>query len=199
MIPPLLIFLSMLLFGIVHSILASLKAKALARRWWGERADRLYRLAFNMLAPVTLLPALALFVFLPRRILYVIPLPWMYLSGALQVLAVVALAIGLLQTGLMSFSGLAQLANPRVEEAQHLVTGGLYQYVRHPLYTAGLVFIWLTPMMTDTLLALNLGATVYLVGGAMLEEHKLLQLFGQAYADYRARTPMLIPGLRFRK
>ena len=71
---------------------------------------------------------------------------------------------------------------------------GLYRWVRHPLYTAGLVFIWLTPVMTVNLLAMNLGLTIYIVLGAMFEERKLLHEFGQAYADYQRRTPMLIPG-----
>ena len=76
------------------------------------------------------------------------------------------------------------------------MTGGLYRYVRHPLYTAGLVFIWLLPIMTCNLLALNIGLTAYIIVGAYFEERKLLLEFGDAYAEYRQQTPMLIPGLR---
>jgi protein-S-isoprenylcysteine O-methyltransferase Ste14 len=77
-----------------------------------------------------------------------------------------------------------------------LVVRGLYRWVRHPLYTAGLVLIWLSPVMTANLLALNAGLTIYIVAGAMLEERKLQAEFGEAYAAYKRRTPMLIPGAR---
>ena len=63
--------------------------------------------------------------------------------------------------------------------------------------SAGLVFIWFTPLMTTNLLAFNLGATVYLIVGAMFEERKLLREYGQEYARYRSQTPMLVPGLKF--
>ena len=49
--------------------------------------------------------------------------------------------------------------------------------------------------MTLNLLAINLGLTVYVLVGATLEERKLLHQFGQAYAEYRKHTPMLIPRL----
>jgi len=55
------------------------------------------------------------------------------------------------------------------------------------------VFIWLTPVITLNLLALYIGLSIYLVVGAIVEERKLLVEFGQAYAEYRRRTPMLIP------
>jgi protein-S-isoprenylcysteine O-methyltransferase Ste14 len=76
-----------------------------------------------------------------------------------------------------------------------MVTGGFYKYARHPLYTAGLIFIWLLPSMTCNLLALNIGLTVYLFVGAYFEERKLLLEFGEAYAEYRRRTPMFVPFL----
>ena len=79
-----------------------------------------------------------------------------------------------------------------------LVTGGFYRWVRHPLYTAGLVFIWLTSIMTSSLLALNIGLTLYLVLGAIYDERKLVREFGDVYVRYQVRVPMLIPGLRRR-
>jgi protein-S-isoprenylcysteine O-methyltransferase Ste14 len=73
------------------------------------------------------------------------------------------------------------------------VVRGLYRWVRHPLYTAGLVLIWLTPVMTLNIFSLNLGLTIYLVVGALIEERKLVREYGEAYEEYRKRTPMLIP------
>jgi protein-S-isoprenylcysteine O-methyltransferase Ste14 len=47
--------------------------------------------------------------------------------------------------------------------------------------------------MTSSLLALYLALTVYIVVGSRLEERRLLAEFGQAYGDYRAVVPALIP------
>ena len=198
---PLLILLAVLVYGLVHSLLASLGAKALARRWLGPQVERFYRLAYNLFAFLSLLPVLALPAFLPDRLIYVIPLPWSLLTLGIQALALLALAAGLLQTGAGSFLGLRQLVETPGGlapggEASRLVVAGLYRWVRHPLYSAGLVFIWLIPRMSVNLLALNLGLSLYLVAGALFEERKLSQAFGQSYASYRQRTPMLVPGLK---
>jgi protein-S-isoprenylcysteine O-methyltransferase Ste14 len=53
--------------------------------------------------------------------------------------------------------------------------------------------------MTQNSLTVYIGATIYTLVGAYFEERKLLQDFGEAYAEYRRRTPMLIPGLNFGK
>jgi protein-S-isoprenylcysteine O-methyltransferase Ste14 len=190
------ILLTVLAYGLAHSLLASLKAKAQARQWFGRAADRWFRLAYNLLAGVLLLPVLLLPIVLPDRTLYHIPLPWLLLSLLGQALVVAALLVGIKQTGLSSFLGLRQLLTPEDTTSPRLVTDGLYHYVRHPLYTAGLLFIWLIPRMSCNLLALNIGLTAYILIGATFEERKLRREFGQAYADYQRRTPMIIPGLR---
>ncbi|HSF82127.1 MAG TPA: isoprenylcysteine carboxylmethyltransferase family protein, partial [Anaerolineales bacterium] len=141
------------------------------------------------------LPVLALPALLPDRELYRLPAPWLYLTLTGQALAALALAIGLLQTGVWAFLGLRQLFQPAVEDPPVLVVRGLYSWVRHPLYTAGLLLIWLLPVMTTNLLALNLGLTLYIVVGAVFEERKLLREFGQAYLDYQRRVPMIVPFL----
>ena len=192
-ISPLLIFLAVLFYGLIHSLLASLRAKTLVGRWFGPLADRLYRLAYNAFAVLSFLPILALTALLPDRTLYVIRPPWLLLTTAIQGLAVLGLLVGMWQTGLWSFFGLRQIVEPQPVEAQTLVIRGLYRWMRHPLYTAGLLFIWFIPLMTVNLLALNLSLSLYLVVGALVEERKLLHEFGQAYRDYQERTPMLIP------
>jgi protein-S-isoprenylcysteine O-methyltransferase Ste14 len=89
--------------------------------------------------------------------------------------------------------GLQQLYRPENIKTQKLVIRGLYRWVRHPLYTTGLLFIWLAPVMTINLLALIFSLSLYLVVGAHVEERKLILEFGQTYRDYQERTPMLIP------
>jgi protein-S-isoprenylcysteine O-methyltransferase Ste14 len=192
---PLLILLAIAAYGLLHSWLASLQAKALARRSLGPTVDRVYRLAYNIVALVSLLPVLALPAILPDQPLYTIPWPWTLLTLTIQALALLALAVGVLQTGLWSFLGLEQLLSSSQSGASHLVVGGLYRWVRHPLYTAGMIFIWLTPLMTVNVLILNLGLSAYLVIGAFFEERKLLREYGEGYRQYQQRTPMFLPRL----
>lgn len=109
-----------------------------------------------------------------------------------QILALVALVVGVLQTDAWHFLGVRQLVSEALDQPR-LVVNGFYRWVRHPLYTAGLVFIWLLTEMTLNRLALNIGLSLYLVVGAIYEERKLVLEFGQAYLEYRQRTPMLIP------
>jgi protein-S-isoprenylcysteine O-methyltransferase Ste14 len=188
-----LILLAALIYGLLHSLLASLTTKAYARRWLGGNTNRWFRLAYNFIAVVTLLPILILPILLPDREIYIIHFPWVILSLAFQLSAAITLFVGLKQTGVSTFIGLRQAFLPEDTTPPRLVTGGLYRYVRHPLYTAGLVILWLLPMLTWNLLALNIGLTAYILAGAHFEERKLLGEFGDAYAEYRNRTPMLIP------
>ncbi len=192
-----LILLAMLIYGGLHSALASLAVKAHTRKWFGAAADRWFRVVYNLVAALTLLPVLALPVLLVDEPLYSTPSPWNLVAMSGQFLALVGLVAGLLQTGATSFLGLRQLLEPD-QAPPRLVTSGLYRYVRHPLYTAGLLFIWLIPEMTYNLLALNIGITAYVLLGALVEERKLLSEFGEAYAAYRRNTPMLIPFLKLR-
>ena len=189
------------LWGVVHSILASHGFKHLVSQVAGAAAFfQLYRFAYNLFSFASLFPiAVMLFTF-PDTLLYTIPEPWNYLTTIIQGLAAIALIAGVMQTGPMEFAGLAQLM-PSYGESKpaELVTSGLYSYVRHPLYTAGLVFIWFSPEMTVNRLALWTVFTVYIILGAFFEERKLLRDYGSVYAEYKSKTPMLIPKIANRK
>lgn len=188
------ILLAWALYGVLHSLLASISAKTLAERLLGPGVRRYYRLFFNLVVSVTLLPLFGLVVLSPDLEISRISFPWLALTLLIQGLAALGLLAGLLQTGAMHFLGLAQITAPRPSGAQHkLVVNGLYRYVRHPLYLFGLLILWLLPLMTWNILAFNLGATVYILIGIQFEERKLLKEFGQAYADYQRNVPMLIP------
>jgi protein-S-isoprenylcysteine O-methyltransferase Ste14 len=182
-----------LIYGLIHSLLASLKAKAVARRLFGRLADRGYRIVFNLLAILTFLPILALPAILPDMHLYSISYPWAVLTVAIQGLAILLLAVGLFQTGLWTFLGVRNIVDHTSNDQSEMVVCGLYRWVRHPLYTAGLLFIWLIPVMTLNLFALNIGLSIYLILGAIIEERKLVSDFGQPYILYRRHTPMLFP------
>jgi protein-S-isoprenylcysteine O-methyltransferase Ste14 len=180
-------------YGALHSLLASLWAKRLARGSLGEAGARGYRLVYNVVAVLTLLPVLAVPAVSPGVELYRIHAPWVALTLVGQGLALGALAFGLLQTDPWHFLGVRQLGEKEDERPSRLVVSGLYRWVRHPLYTAGLVFIWLTPWMTTSILALNVALTVYILIGSVFEERRLVAEFGAQYLDYARRVPRLLP------
>ena len=187
----LILLLTLALWGLVHSILASNFAKDMI----GNAS--FYRLGYNIFAAVSFLPILVLMRTLPDQPVYQVPAPWSMVMLGGQILAALMLLTAFLQTDSLSFVGLRQLFEK--EKSGQLVTRGLYRIVRHPLYTFGLLFIWLTSTGTQNSLTVYIGATIYTLVGTHFEERKLLREFGEAYAEYKRKTPMLIPGLGLRK
>lgn len=179
-------------YSVLHSILASRWAKDWAKRQVGEKAaSRGYRFMFNVVGVVTLLPVLVLVAWLPDQPLYEIPgwLKPLFLAG--QGVGVLVLASALSMTDALDFAGLRQLGELASEPK--LVTGGVYAWMRHPLYTGSLLVLWLLPAMSLNWFALTLAITIYFVIGAQFEERKLERYFGQAYRAYKLRTSMFIP------
>lgn len=89
-----------------------------------------------------------------------------------------------------------------VAPPQHLVVGGLYRYVRNPIYLA-----LVTAIVGQALLLGQLGLLAYaLIVGVILfgfvrfyEEPDLSERFGAEYEEYRRAVPGWWPRLRPRK
>jgi len=186
---------TIVLWGIVHSLLASMGFKNLIRRTLGDTFMKFYRLFYNVFAVLSIAPILYLMISLPDQTLYQVPVPWSYLMLAGQVLSVLLLFVAVMQTDLLSFAGLRQLVE--AEKTGNLVTSGLYRSVRHPLYTFSLLILWLSPAMSVNSFIVYAGLTIYILIGIIFEERKLLREFGEAYENYKSSTPMLLPGLKF--
>jgi len=182
-----------ILWGVVHSLLASLGFKEFLRRALGEGFMKFYRLLYNMFAVISIVPVLYLMVSLPDKILYEVPSPWSYLMLAGQGTSLLLLVIAVMQTDVLSFVGLRQLIEE--EKKGSLVISGLYRFVRHPLYTFSLLILWFSPSVSLNSFVVYVALTAYVLIGIFFEERKLLREFGQQYANYRSVTPMLIPGL----
>jgi protein-S-isoprenylcysteine O-methyltransferase Ste14 len=85
-------------------------------------------------------------------------------------------------------------ATPLPNSHAQLRTGGLYRFVRHPIYS-GLILTMasLTVSSGSALRLLILGVLVLLLTlKARWEETRLSQRF-EGYADYAARTPRFVP------
>jgi|HigsolmetaAR206D_1030411.scaffolds.fasta_scaffold10878_1 Putative protein-S-isoprenylcysteine methyltransferase len=76
-----------------------------------------------------------------------------------------------------------------------LVTHGPYRWVRHPLYSVGLLF-WISLTLVTTLWPFGIGMFIplaILFWRVPLEEARLVQRFGAEYQNYIQRTGRFLP------
>lgn len=182
----------------LHSALADARVKRWAARCWPALAA-LYRLAYNALAIVLLLP-LAWLIASQRG-----PRWWgwegaaAWLANALALAALAVVLVTLRHYDGSEFLGLRQWAARRSGQGPAasgappaLRLSPAHRYVRHPWYGAALVFIWTRDMDAATLVS-ALAMSVYFVVGARLEERRLVAEFGAAYRHYQRRVNALVP------
>lgn len=68
-----------------------------------------------------------------------------------------------------------------------------YRVVRHPIYLGFIIAFWAAPDMSQGRLFFALATTAYILIAIQLEEHDLMNVFGDTYRDYKNRVGMLIP------
>ena len=87
----------------------------------------------------------------------------------------------------------------RLIEDHKLVPGGVYQIVRHPIYTAMLGMLIATGIVVSHWLILLIAVAVFIIGTKIrtVSEEKLLRdAFGGEFEDFAAKVPGLIPFLK---
>lgn len=186
-------------FAGVHSLTAGRGLKdRLAERVDPRLVEGWFRLAYNVVSALTLLPVLGLIVALPDRVLYDVGRPWSLLLRAVQVTGLLGLAGALFVTDVWRFAGLRQAAAylrgeplPLPQEALQL--NGMYRLVRHPLYFFSLLALWPAPTLSVNGLWFNVAATVYFIAGSLIEEGRLVRTYGDAYREYQQRVSWLLP------
>lgn len=186
--------LAWLSFGAGHSVLANRSIKARLRPALGSA----YRFVYNAVA----FAHIAAVWLLGRWVLAEGARPlgqpdWVLLIQAgLGIAGLVLMGIGLRGYDLGRLGGLTQIQNARqghdAPEDESLHTDGLHRYVRHPLYSAGLLLL-LGGVQSEFSLATAFWGGLYLVIGSRIEEQRLLRLYGEDYRCYRERVPGLIP------
>lgn len=184
------IALAWIAYGTLHSLFASLCFK----RWFNAHwpgAMRAYRLGFNLVALLLLLPVLNLTHGFQGEALWRVP-DWIAWPAAAIVIAGFAWSMRWYHGP--TFLGLRQWrdhAGPD-DEREAFRLSPLHRHVRHPWYSLGLLWIWTRDLNAAWLVAACV-ITLYLLIGSRLEENKLIALYGEAYRRYRARVPGLLP------
>ena len=179
----------------LHSALVSLSLiEPLLKRF--PDASRYYRIVYNVVSLVTLLPVLLYTFYLRGTPTFSWQGSWRFLQMAMTVSALVFFVAGARHYDLFQFLGLRQLKAEKacsvLTDDCSLDTSGVLSLVRHPWYTGGILIIWARPLDASAILT-NLVLTGYFLVGTLLEERKLTAQFGQEYADYQQRVSMFVP------
>ncbi|MBV8901699.1 MAG: hypothetical protein JOY92_16495 [Verrucomicrobia bacterium] len=200
-----------LLYGTVHSLLASAAVKQGFARLLGQRArNGLYRPLYIGQSVLTTLAAAVVFQRLRDRDLYEIPKPWAWVFNLVQLAGIGLLLRALSVTGFDRILGLPQLVaywrgqepppeaaaqGPPLQALKQPQKLGPFRRVRHPENVGVMLALWAFPKMTVNRLALALWTSLYGVLGSWHEDSRLQGAYGAAFDRYRRATPMLVPRL----
>lgn len=197
------------LYGVVHSSLASAVVKQGFARLLGERArNGLYRPLYIGQSVLTTLLAAVAFQRLRDRDLYQVPRPWAWALHLMQLAGIGLLLRALSVTGFDRMLGLPQLViylrggtpppeaaaqGPPLQALKHPETLGPFRSVRHPENLGVMLALWAFPRMTVNRLSLALWTSLYGIVGSLHEDSRLEGAYGAAFDRYRRITPMLVP------
>jgi protein-S-isoprenylcysteine O-methyltransferase Ste14 len=178
-------------FVLAHSLGATNRLKQIFSRISG-REPRSYRLCYNLASFAMIIWVMA--AYRNSAVLYFAPGIWSLALYAGQILVAVIIFQCIRQTGTGDFLGISQL-NSSDAHPIRLVTNGHYAHMRHPLYFYSSIFLILNPVMTAQWLLLTLYSLVYFILGGLIEERRLINIFGEEYRRYQQRVPFIIPAL----
>ncbi len=121
---------------------------------------------------------------------------WLRWTGVMLALAGFALLDLLSKSWAQVTLGKSWSDTPRMLEEQTLITSGPYQFIRHPIYTAFVLILGSTLLISaNWFIGLAwLGMTVLeVVSRIGFEESLMLEYFGDQYREYMKKTGRLLP------
>ncbi len=183
----------------LHSVLICVPVTNYFERLLGANF-RFYRLAYNLISIATL--AVPVFLTLSIQRSETVLLAWTGMAETIRFfligMAVILFISGGKHYDLNYFLGVSQA---RTRHASHLLkdepvftVSGVSLMIRHPWYLGGILIVWSAPnsFFPSTLITAVI-ISVYFLVGTMLEEHKLVKHFGDAYRNYQRDVSMLFP------
>lgn len=185
--------LLMSIFAIQHSVMARPKFK----EWWTQFVPKsVERSTYVLLASLALVLLYWQWRAMPA-VVWQITEPNM--ANAVLALSMVGWVLLFASTFMINhfeLFGLHQVTNNltgRPMPQAKFRTPMLYKVVRHPIYLGLIIAFWSAPTMTAGRLLFAAVTTVYILVGIMLEEHDLIELFGDDYRRYKQQVSMLLP------
>jgi protein-S-isoprenylcysteine O-methyltransferase Ste14 len=184
-----------LIWCCLHSFMITPGVTSFIRKHF-EKQFPYYRIFYNVVASLTLLPVLAYTFFLNGVPVFQWEGPFRIVQVLLSVSALILFIGGAGRYDLPQFLGLRQARENNtcsvLREDCSLDTKGILGVVRHPWYAGGILIVWARDLDVTAILT-NLVISAYFVIGAFLEERKLRTEFGEEYKAYQRNVSMLFP------
>jgi protein-S-isoprenylcysteine O-methyltransferase Ste14 len=159
---------------------------------------RYYRLSYSTFAFIALI-ALLLYQYSFPSPLLIKSIAIKYLAIIFLILPGVAIMLISIKKYFMLLSGVQSIFTSVA--TPELKVNGVHQYIRHPLYSGTILFVFglffIFPTLSNLITAVLL--TLYILIGIIFEERKLINEFGGDYRDYMQRVPKLLPFFRKQK
>jgi methanethiol S-methyltransferase len=180
---------------VLHSVMITPSVTQYLKTRFGK-TYRFYRLFFNIISVLTLLPVLWYSYSINTEHVF----QWTGLLIVVQLITVI-ISLYLFYAGSKHYDGLQFMGirqinqeNPHnlISESGELDTKDILCVTRHPWYLGSIMIIWARNLHTEAIV-INVILTAYLIFGTILEERKLSSEFGDQYRDYQKRVSMLFP------
>ncbi len=114
----------------------------------------------------------------------------------LQLAGMVVAVLGARRLDVWDLSGIRQVWSSAPANRRVMLKSGLYGWVRHPIYFAWIIVVWMPPTMTGTRLLFAAVSTLYLALAVPFEERDLVRTFGESYDAYRRAVRWrMLPGI----
>jgi methanethiol S-methyltransferase len=178
-----------LLFFVTHSGFAATSIKAFFQDKL-KNNYKYYRLFYNTLSLFFILWILCVLLRIRSKEVVSSDAFLTVMGWGLILLGLLILALAFKRINILSFLGLSQ-----EEESGGLVTEGVYQIVRHPLYF-GLFLVLMGCFFnvpTQSVFLSVVMSVIYIVIGIEFEEKKLRRIFGEEYVKFALGKKKFIP------